>query len=128
MQISTSEYAMIEISVTTACGIVPIEGACVTVSYNTVPGINDNGQKIMITDKNGRTDVFKIPIKRAVVGGRQVDFPRRAECNVEIRADGYVTLRVRAVHLFPNITVVSSFDLMPNSVIDQNMENKKLEA
>ena len=114
MQMSTSEYAMIKISVTTASGIVPIDGACVTVSYNTLPGLKDKGEQVMLTDKCGRTGIFKIPIKRAIIGGRRVDFPKRAECNVEIKADGFVTLRARSVHLFPDITVIGSFDLMPS--------------
>lgn len=113
MQTKALEYAMIKVSVTTAGGIVPVEKARVRLSYNTIPGINDRGEQMMLTDKGGHTEVFKIPVKRAFVGGKRVDFPRRAECNVEIVAEGFVTLRTRAVHLFPDITVVSSFDLMP---------------
>ncbi len=113
MQTKALEYAMIKVSVTTAGGIVPVEDARVRLSYNTIPGMNDKGEQIMMTDSCGHTETFKIPVKRAVVGGRRVDFPRRAECNVEIVANGFVTLRVREVHLFPNITVVSSFDLIP---------------
>ena len=114
MQINASEYAMIKVSVTTASGIVPIDKARVTVSYNTLPGAEDKGEQVMMTDRFGRTGIFKIPIKRAIIGGRRVDFPRRAECNVEIKAEGFITFRARAVHLFPDITVLSSFDLIPS--------------
>ena len=115
MQTKTLEYAMIKVSVTTAGGIVPVENASVRVSYNTIPGIRDEGEQIMLTDAKGRTAAFKIPIKRAVIGGRSVDFPRRAECDVEIVAEGFVTLRTRSIHLFPSITVVSSFDIIQKS-------------
>ena len=114
MLINASEYAMIKVSVTTASGIVPIEGACVKVSYKTVPDVGEKCEQFMLTNELGRTGIFKIPIKRAVIGGRMVDFPRRAECNVEIKAEGFVTLKARSVHLFPDITVISSFDLMPS--------------
>ena len=115
MQTKSLEYAMIKVSVTTAGGIVPVENACVRLSYNTIPGMNDKGEQIMFTDKCGHTETFRVPVKRAVIGGRRVDFPRRSECNIEIIAKGFVTLCTRAVHLFPDITVVSSFDLMPLS-------------
>lgn len=119
MLTNTSEYAMIKISVTTTSGAVPIAGATVTVSYNTVPGMNAIEKQIMKTDKNGNTEIFKMPIKRAIIGDRRVDFPRRAECNVEIKAEGYVTTRARAVHLFPDVTVMSSFDLIPSTTFNK---------
>ncbi len=115
MLTNTSEYAMIKISVTTTSGAVPISDATVTVSYNTVPGMTKVEEEVMKTDKNGNTGIFRIPIKRAIIGGRQVDFPRRAECNVEIKAEGYVTTRAKSVHLFPDVTVISSFDLVPSA-------------
>lgn len=107
-----SEYAKIEISVTTAGGILPVGGATVAVIYNTVPGICDSGRQIRLTDKEGRAGTFELPVRRAIIGGKNVDFPRRAECDVEIKADGYVDYRARAVHLFPEVTVVSNFDLI----------------
>ena len=113
MTSSISKCAMIEISVTTAGGVVPIEGAAVTVTYNVIPGLNENASQTLYTNKNGRTEVFKLPIKCVMLGGRWVDLPRHAECNVEICAQGYTTLRVRGVRVFSNITVVSSFDLLP---------------
>lgn len=108
-----SENARIEVSVTTAGGILPVSGAEVSVSYNTIPGKCDTKKQIRLTDESGRTGVFELPVRRAVIGGRTVDFPRRAECEVSIKADGYVDYRARAVHLFPEVTVVSCFDLIP---------------
>ena len=119
MQTNILEYAMIKVSVTTASGIVPIEGATVTVSYDKIPGMKEAEKQIMITDAGGCTGTFKIPIKRAMIGGRRVDFPRRAECNVEVKADGYVTTRARSVHLFPEVTVMSSFDLIQSSAFNK---------
>ena len=109
------EYARIEISVTTAGGILPVSGAVVSVTYNTFPGMCDARKQIRLTDCEGRAGVFEVPVCRAVIGNRQVDFPRRAECDVEICAEGYVTFRARSVHLFPSVTVVSSFDLIPQN-------------
>ena len=106
------EYARIEISVTTAGGILPVRGAQVAVTYNTVPGMRDSGRQIRLTDQEGRAGTFALPVRRAVIGGKTVDFPRRAECDVEIKADGYVDYRARAIHLFPDVTVVSNFDLI----------------
>ena len=107
-----SEYAKIEISVTTAGGILPVGGAVVAVTYNTPPGMCDKGKQVKLTDEDGRAGTFELPVRRAVIGGKTVDFPRRAECDVEIKADGYVDYRARSVHLFPEVTVVSNFDLI----------------
>lgn len=107
------EYAMIKVSVTTAGGVLPVSGAMVIVSYKTFPGLCDCGKQTKHTDEKGEAGVFKVPIKRAMIGGKQVDFPRRAECDVEIRADGYVAFKARSIHLFPEITVMSSFNLLP---------------
>ena len=106
------ECAMIKITVTTASGIIPIEGARVSVSYKSIPGRVDAGNQSKLTDGDGHTGIFKIPVKRVQIGTRVVDFPRRAECDVEICAEGYVTQRARAVHLFPGITVSGCFDLI----------------
>ena len=94
------EYAMIKISVTTAGGIVPIDGATVIVSYKTFPGLCDCGKQTKHTDANGEAGVFRIPIKRALVGNRCVDFPRRAECDVEVRAEGYAKLTKSTLHRY----------------------------
>ena len=106
------EKARIEISVTTAGGILPVSGAEVSVSYFTIPGKCDTKKQTRLTDEEGRAGIFELPVRRAFIGGKAVDFPRRAECDVEIKADGYVDYRARAVHLFPEVTVVSNFDLI----------------
>ena len=107
-----NEKAKIEVSVVTAGGILPVEGARVSVAYKTIPGMHDGGIQTRLTDENGKAGVFELPVRRAVIGGKKVDFPRRAECDVEIVADGYVSYRARAIHLFPEVTVMCTFDLL----------------
>ena len=109
------EYAMVEINVTTACGIVPVEDAEITVFYKTVPGNETIAYKTQKTDKSGKTEIVRLPVKRVVLGDKKVDFPRRAECDIEVVANGYVRFCTRGVHLFPGVVVVCSFDLMPKS-------------
>jgi hypothetical protein len=110
MPVNFSEYAMIEVNVTTSGGILPLADAKVKIVYEYVGG--EYFEETKITDIDGRTGVFRFPVRRAVIGGKRVDFPRRAECNVEISADGYVPLSVKGVHLFPGVTVVGSFDVL----------------
>jgi len=111
MPVNFSEYAMIEITVTTSGGILPLAEAEVKIIYEYIGGEYFEERKV--TDREGKTGVFRFPVRRAVVGGRKVDFPRRAECNIEISADGYVPLVAKRVHLFPGVTVVGSFDVLP---------------
>lgn len=106
------EKAKIEISVVTAGGVLPVEGAKVSVAYRTLPGMCNGGIQTRVTDENGKAGIFELPVRRAVIGGKRVDFPRRAECDVEIIADGYISYRARSVHLFPDVTVVCTFDLL----------------
>lgn len=110
MSVDFSEYAMIDITVTTAGGIISLEGVEVTVIYNYIGG--EVIEETRVTDREGKTGVFKLPVKRAVIGGKRVDFPRRAECSIKISASGYVPLLVRGVHLFPDVTVKSCFDII----------------
>ena len=108
-----NEKAKIEVSVVTAGGILPVSGANVVVTYKTLPGMHDGGIQTRVTDENGKAGIFELPVRRAVIGGKRVDFPRRAECDVEITAEGYVSYRARSVHLFPGVTVMCTFDLLP---------------
>ena len=109
------EYAMLSVSVTSACGIVPICAANVTVSYNGPPGCKEKQTLCGVTDENGRTDTFFLYTRRAKIGNKYVNYPRYSKCDVTICANGYVPLKVREIPIFPGITVVRSFDLIPLS-------------
>ena len=106
------EYAMLDVRVTTSCGIIPISKASVTVSYNGPPGNSKKEAVEDITDENGKTGTFFMYTRRAKIGNRYVNLPRYAKCDVLIKADGYVPLKVREIPIFPGITVIRNFDLI----------------
>ena len=106
------EYAMLDVRVTTSCGIIPISKASVTVSYNGPPGNCKKESVEDITDENGKTGTFFMYTRRAKIGNRYVNLPRYAKCDVLIKADGYVPLKVREIPIFPGITVIRNFDLI----------------
>ena len=109
---SKAEYAMLDVRVTTAGGIIPVSRAEVTVSYNGPPGNSEKETVGDITDENGRTGTFFMYTRRAKIGNRYVNLPRYAKCDVLIGAEGYVPLKVREIPIFPGITVVRNFDLI----------------
>lgn len=106
------EYAMLDVTVTTACGAIPINNASVTVSYSGPPGNSEKETVGDVTDKNGKTGTFFMYTRRAKIGNRYVNLPRYAKCDVAIRADGYIPLKVREIPIYPGITAVRTFDLI----------------
>jgi len=109
------EHAMLTVGVATACGITHIKNASVTVYYNGHPGAEHKESDGCLTDEGGRSKTFLIPCKRAKIGNRYINFPRYPKCDIAISADGYVPLKVRDIPIFPGITVVRYFDLIPLS-------------
>lgn len=111
-RVENKECAMLDVRVTTSCGIIPISKASVTVTYNGPPGNCKKESVEDITDENGRTGTFFMYTRRAKIGNRYINLPRYAKCDVDIKADGFVPLKVREIPIFPGITVVRSFDLI----------------
>ena len=107
------EYAMLSVAVTTACGVAAVKDARVTVYYNGLPGSEKKEFKSNTTDENGKTESFSIHCRRAKVGNRYVNYPRYSKCDVEISAEGFIPLKARDVPIFPGITVIRAFDLIP---------------
>ena len=116
MSQNSFEFAMIEVSVTTCAGVVPIEGARVTVNYEGLPDGKGAQNETHITDKNGKAEPFKMRMRRIKIHDRYVDFPKNHGCNVSISADGYVLTGAKNIPIFPSITVRRSFDLIPKSI------------
>ena len=110
------EFATIEINVTTCCGVVPVEGARVTVSYEGLPDGKGAQEETHVTDKNGRSEPIKMRTKRVKIHEKYVSFPKNHGCNVSVSADGYVLTSARNIPIFPSITVRRSFDLLPKNV------------
>ena len=107
-----SEYAMLDVRVTTAGGLIPINRAMVTVTYSGPPGGSEKETVADVTDENGKTGTFFMYTRRAKIGNRFVNLPRYAKCDVAISAEGFVPLKVREIPIFPGITVVRNFDLI----------------
>ena len=116
MSQNSQEYATLEICVTTCSGILPVKGAAVTVRYDGMSFDTDGQITTHITDEDGRTQPFLVKMRRARIGGKDVDFPRNKGCSVSVKADGYVLCKARDIPIFSGITVKRSFDLLPISM------------
>ena len=116
MDNNSSDFAMIEVYVTTALGVVPIEGARVTVSYEGLPDGKGAQVETHVTDAHGYAEPFRMRTKRVKVRDRFVDFPKNHGCNVSISADGYVLTSAKNIPIFPSITVKRGFDLIPSKL------------
>jgi hypothetical protein len=105
-----------EVYVTTCFGVVPIEGARVTVTYEGLPDGKGAQNETHLTDAQGRAEPFTLRAKRVKIRDRFVDFPKNHGCNVSIAADGYVLTSAKNVPIFPDVTVKRSFDLIPKGI------------
>ena len=114
-----SEYAMLEVFVTTCYGVVPVEGAKVTITYEGLPDGKGAQNETHITDENGKAEPFRMRARQVKVRDRLVDFPKNKGCNVVVSADGYVISSAKNIPIFPNIVVRRSFDLIPQSIKNQ---------
>ena len=106
------EYAELVVGVTTDCGLLPLESAKVSVIYSGPPGASEKATITLVTNKDGRCGPFSMYTRRARIGGKYVNLPRFANCDVKIQADGYIPITVRKLPIFPGITVMRSFDLL----------------
>ncbi len=109
---NNTDFAMMEVYVTCCGGIVPIEGAKVTLRYKGLPSEKEEQIEIHTTDKNGRAEPFKLRTKRAKIRDRFIDFPRNVGCFISVSADGFIPCFSRDVPVFSGITVRRSFDLI----------------
>ena len=116
MENNCSDFAMIEVYVTTSLGVVPIEGARVTVTYDGLPDGKGAQVETHITDARGYAEPFKMRTKRVKIRDRFVDFPKNHGCNVSISAEGYVLTSAKNVPIFPCVTVKRGFDLIPKQL------------
>lgn len=107
------EFAKLVVNVTTSCGLVMIPSASVRVSYSGPPGLENKATMCGCTDENGKTDEFEMVTRRARIGNRYVNFPRFAKCEIDVSADGFIPMKAKGVPVFPGITVVHSFDMIP---------------
>ena len=113
MNNNNTDFAIIEIYVTTSLGVVPIKGARVTVTYDGLPGGKGAQTETHITDARGYAEPFKMRTKRVKIRERFVDFPKNHGCNVSIAAEGYVLTSAKNVPIFGGVTVKRGFDLIP---------------
>ena len=107
---------MIEIYVTTSLGVLPVEGARVTVTYDGLPDGKGGQSETHITDSRGYAEPFRMRTKRVKIRDRLVDFPKNHGCHVSVSADGYVLTSAKNVPIFPSITVKRGYDLIPSTL------------
>lgn len=108
------ELGYLQVWVTTASAALPIEGAHVTVSYDSSGGERRTAQYIGETDESGRTEVIPLPAVSA-----QASLSQEGEgtpftlYNIEVFADGFYRVENLGVPMYGGVRAVQPVRLIP---------------
>lgn len=101
------EYGYLSVSVFTASGALPVEGAVVTVYV-----LNENGEEEAIShqvsDASGQIPKIPLPVQRTEA--QELSFNTY---NLRIQAINYYTVNILGFEIFPNTTTSFNIELIP---------------
>lgn len=110
-QTTDSPYAGgLRISVTSALGQIPIEGATISIS---VTGSPDVVIDTLTTDESGQTDVIELPAPPLEYSLTPQDQQPYSEYNFTVNAPGYEPLVVAGSEILPDVLSLQPISLIP---------------
>lgn len=107
---ATSEVGYINTGVFTASGALPVSNAIVTV-YHIYNNSEEHVLYHLITDESGKVPTMEVPVEYEGVG-QQTEF-YYSIYNMRIEADGYYTVNILDVQVYPNISTDYRVNLIP---------------
>lgn len=115
MDTQNSHYGRLLVSVTTALGALPVEGAQVLIYANQEGGADRNVLYSLRTDSSGQTPRVLLP----TVAEGLSEVPNQptpySTYSVVVRKDGYYNAEENEVPIFEGITSIQPMDLIPLS-------------
>jgi len=108
------ELGYLQVRVTTASAALPIEGAHVTVSYDSSEGERRTAQYIGETDESGLTEVIPLPAVSAQASlSQEGNVTPFTLYNVEVFADGFYRVENLGVPMYGGVRAVQPVRLIP---------------
>lgn len=97
-------------TVTTDVGMVPIEGATVTISKTEDP---EQIMGILRTDESGRTAAILLPTPPIDYSLEPSEVRPYAEYNILVEAPGYETVEISGTEVLPNVIAIQPIEMNP---------------
>ena len=108
------ELGYLQVWVTTASTALPIEGAHVTVSYDSSGGERRTAQYVGATDESGRTETIPLPAVSAQASlSLDGDATPFTLYNIEVFADGFYRVENLGVPMYGGVRAVQPVRLIP---------------
>lgn len=116
----TGDYlGKLQINVTSSLGLIPIQGATVTISYTGVPNVTIEK---LNTDSSGQTEAIELPtppLEYSVEPSEQMPY---SEYNIQVDAPGYESVMVSGTELLPDVTAIQPIQMTPIETAEEEEE------
>jgi len=116
MDNNIQSYGSLVVNVTTADGILPIEGASVRISLPGAQGVTVYRETT--TDRSGRTEKLSVPTPpkaASLTPGETGDAKPYQTVIVDVSKEGFYSNQYQDTYIFPDILTIQNVHLIPNS-------------
>ena len=109
-QTDYSYTGKLQINVTSTLGMIPIQGATVSISYKGVPDVTIER---ISTNSSGQTDEIELPSPPPEYSMEPMEEQPYSEYNIQVDAPGYEPILVSGTEILPGVTAVQPIRLTP---------------
>ncbi|MDY2698603.1 MAG: peptidoglycan-binding protein [Lachnospiraceae bacterium] len=118
-QTDYSYTGKLQINVTSTLGMIPIQGATVSISYKGVPDVTIER---ISTNSSGQTDEIELPSPPPEYSMEPMEEQPYSEYNIQVAAPGYEPILVSGTEILPGVTAVQPIRLTPLETAPSNEE------
>ncbi len=118
-QTDYSYTGKLQINVTSTLGMIPIQGATVSISYKGVPDVTIER---INTNSSGQTDEIELPSPPPEYSMEPMEEQPYSEYNIQVAAPGYEPILVSGTEILPGVTAVQPIRLTPLETAPSNEE------
>ena len=118
-QADYSYTGKLQINVTSTLGLIPVQGATVTISYTGVPDVTIER---INTDSSGQTEVIDLPAPPLEYSQVPVEQRPYSEYNIQVEAPGYEPVLISGTEILPDVTAVQPIQMVPREIETENEE------
>ncbi len=118
-QVGGGYLGKLQINVTSTLGLIPVQGATVTISYTGVPDVTIEK---LTTDSSGQTEEVELPAPPLEYSLTPVEQQPYSEYNIQVEAPGYEPVMVSGTEILPDVTAVQPIQLAPVDISEEQDE------
>ncbi len=112
-QNETPDMGELRIQVTSSIGLIPIENATITISYEAAP---ETPLQTLTTDSSGQTSTIELPAP-PLAYSLEPDAPKPySEYTIQVVAPGYETTTISGSEILPDVTSLQTIRLEPSEL------------